>query len=295
MGKEKIIAEFEYKKYKSEVWINHKDRDRYYGNIYTPADYTKPYAIADWGIMKYAGDSLEEAHKRFECQVEMLIEQEQERKRQEEWESVTDYISVGQVFAIKPRAFEQRVKEGKFDKNLLIAVKGGVYAVPIYYITKAWDVLLKGSLPNAYMIGCEEEEDATEEDIKEFMEECQATRTRAEAYRDNELMKDVWKRHFGIDIDVLDVDFRVFDMHLEPNVSEDEYRDYFGDVPNGIYEWILGHINYSEEDSEARVSYDFAAALMEYTADVLRYRNECSESPFDIMKKISIWQLKTIQ
>ena len=287
MGKEKIIAEFEYKEYKSEVWINHKDRDRYYGNVYTPADYTKPYAIADWGVMKYAGDSLEKARKQFEWQVEMLIEQEQERKRQEEWESVTDYISVGQVCAIHPRKFEQRVKEGKFDKNLLTAVKGGVYAVPIYYITKAWDVLLKGSLPNAYMIGCEEDDDYTEEDVREFNEENGVTRTRAEASQDNDRMKEIWKEYFGIDVDALDVDFRVFDMHLEPNVSEDEYRYYFGDVPNGIYEWILGHINYSEEDSEAKVSYDFAAALMEYTADVLQYRDECADCESFYDTKIS--------
>ena len=287
MGKEKIIAEFEYKGYKSEVWINHKDRDRYYGNVYTPTDYTKPYAIADWGVMKYAGDSLEEARKQFEWQVEMLIEQEQERKRQEEWEQVTDYISVSQVCAIHPRKFEQRVKEGKFDKTLLTAVKGGVYAIPIYYITKAWDVLLKGSLPNAYMIGCEEDDDYTEEDVREFNEENGVTRTRAEASQDNDRMKEIWKEYFGIDIDALDVDFRVFDIHLEPNVSEDEYRYYFGDVPNGIYEWILGHINYSEEDSRARVSYDFAAALMEYTADVLQYRDECADCESFYDTKIS--------
>ena len=288
MEDEKII--FEYRGYKSEAYVNHKAHNRIHGNIYSPGKWDKP--LNGWS---YAANDVEDARKSFEKCVEELIEAEAESVRQQEWEQVTDHISVGQVFAIKPRAFEQRVKEGKFDKNLLIAVKGGVYAVPIYYITKAWDVLLKGSLPNAYMIGCEEEEDATEEDIKEFMEECQATRTRAEAYRDNELMKDVWKRHFGIDIDVLDVDFRVFDMHLSPNVSYDEYRDYFCDVPNGIHEWILDPINYCENDYPDGVRYHVAASLMEYTADVLQYRDECSESPFDIMKKISIWQLKITQ
>ena len=292
MANEKVIAEFEYKGYKSEVWINHKDRNRYYGYIYTPDNPTQPYAIPDWGVMPYAGDNLEEARRRFEWQVEMLIEQEQERKRQEEWESVTDYISVSQVCAIHPRKFEQRIKEGKFDKNLLTAVKGGVYAVPIYYITKAWDVLLKGSLPNAYMIGCEEDDDYTEEDIREFIEENGVTRMRAEACRDNDRMTEIWKGCFGIDIDALEVDFSVFDMHLEPNVSGDERGYYFEDVPNGIYEWILGYINYSEDSTEAKVSYDFAAALMEYAADVLQYRDECPESSFDTMRRLATWQLE---
>lgn len=288
MENEKFI--FEYKGYKSEVHVNPKDHYRLHGNIYLPENWEKPYRGSS-----YAANNIEDARKSFEKIVEELIEAREESIRQKEWERVTDHVSVGQVFAIKPRKFEQRIKDGKFDKNLLIAVKGGVYAVPIYYMTKAWDVLLKGSLPNAYMIGCEEDEDATEEDVKEFMEECNASRTRAEAYRDNELMKDVWKRHFGIDIDTLEVDFCVFDMHLEPNVSCKEYRAYFEDVPDGIYEWILDAINYCENDYPDGVRYHVAASLMEFTADVLRYRDECAESPFDIMKNISIWQLKTIQ
>ncbi len=294
MEKKEIIAEFEYKGYKSEVWINHKDRDRYYGNIYTPKDWSKPYFVADWLEACYAGDNLEEARQRFESKAEMLIEREQERKLQEEWESVTDYRSVGSIFCIYPKMFERRINAGEFDKSLLIAVKGGVYEVPLYYVTKAWDILLKGSLHNAYMIGCEEEEGATEEDIREFMVENQATRTRCEAYQDNAKIKELWKKYFDIDIDALEVDFRKFDMHLEPNVTEKEYYWYFCDVPNGIHEWILGWINYREkENSEGAVSYDAVSSLMEYAADVLQYRDECLE--YESTNNIDTWQLKITQ
>lgn len=270
MEDNKIVLE--YKGYKSELWINHKDRDRYYGNFYTPDDLTSPKSI-DGDNCKYAADTIEEARRRFEFQVERDIECREYRIKQNIWERETDHVSVKHVFAIHPRKFEERVKEGKFDKSLLTAVKGGIYEVPLYYVTKAWDVLLKGSLPNAWMIGLEEEEDYTEEEVKEFIEDYNVSRMRDEAIRDNDSMKEIWKEQFGIDIDALDVDFQKFNMHIYPNVTFEEARDYFWDVPDGIYEWILDWINYSEDKSKGEISHDAVSSLMEYAADVLNEKH----------------------
>ena len=61
-------------------------------------------------------------------------------------------------------------------------------------------------------------------------------------------------------------------MHLPPNVTYEEYQDYFMDVPEGIDEWILCGINHPNRDI---VTHDEVSALMEFTAEVLlRRRNE---------------------
>ena len=193
------------------------------------------------------------------------------KERCKEWKSTTDFESVRCVFNILPDEFRKRVENNTFDKSLLTSVKGGDYEVPLYYVTKAWDVLLKGSLfPIDFMIGPEEDEDCTENDIKEFLAEKNATRTRCKACNDNDNMKAVWKEFFDIDIDSLEVDFLKYNMHIPPNVSYEEYFEYFKDIPDGIEEWILFGINYPESEE---IAYDYVSALMEFTAQVLMWRN----------------------
>lgn len=119
------------------------------------------------------------------------------------------------------------------------------------------------------MIEPEEEEDCTEADIQEFLAEEKATRTRCEACQANNKMKNMWKELFNIDIDNLDIDFLQFNKHLPPNVTYEEYRDYFVYVPEGIDEWILCGINHPDSDI---VTHDEVSSLMEFTAEVLLRR-----------------------
>lgn len=152
------------------------------------------------------------------------------------------------------------------------AVSGGDYSVPLFYVTKAWDILLKGSLePISFKIGPEEDDDYTDEDLAEFIADEYATRTRCEACRANDQMKDLWKELFDIDIDSLEVNFSQFDMHLPPNVTTKEYEVYFDDVPDGVNEWILDCINHPEFEG---ITFDAVSSLMEFTAQVLLWRED---------------------
>ena len=240
---------------------------RIHGRICPPEEPETP--LEHWG---FAQDNIEDATQFFKSQVEKIISYRAYKKDLVEWKKVTDYESVRSVVDIVPDKFRQRVKDGIFDKSLLDGVKGGCYAPPLYYVTKAWDIILKGTLePMDFMIGPEEDDDCTEESIAEFLRENNATRSRCDACKDNDRMKVLWKELFDIDIDTLEVDFHLFDMHLPPNVSKKEYEDYFGDVPNGINEWILGSVNYPENES---IFHDSVASLMEFTAQVLLWRED---------------------
>lgn len=257
----------EHKGYRGLLRWNEHDNNRIYGEICTPEDPDTP--LENWG---FAQDSIEDAEKFFKSQVERIIANRTYNKDLIEWRKVTDYESVRSVMDIVPDKFKQRVKDGLFDKSLLYGVKGGCYAVPLYYVTKAWETILKGSLePIDHYIGPEEEDDCTDESIAEFLSEINGTRSRCEACRDNDRMKALWKELFDIDIDVLDVDFHRFDKHLPPNVSMKEYEDYFDNVPYGINEWILGSVNYPENES---IFHDSVASLMEFTAQVLLWRED---------------------
>ncbi len=162
-----------------------------------------------------------------------------------------------------PDEFQERISSPDFDRKLIEGVVGGDYTVPLYYVTKAWDILLKGTLDVwSFMIGPEEDDDFSEETLKEFMEEEGATRSRGQATIDNDKMKALWKAQFGIDIDELDVDFTIFDMHIPPKVKPNEYNDYFLDVPDGIVEWIMCGINHPT----GGVTFDSVSSLMEFTA-----------------------------
>ena len=258
------ITQLEYKGYKALITLNPTD-NRFLGKICTPEN---PLTPMDY--WKFAGNDIEEARKRFHSQVEKILSYKYFEERRQEWKSNTDYKSVRCVMNILPNEFEQRIKDNMFDNSLLMPVKGGDYEVPLYYATKAWDVILKGELfPIDFMIGPEEDIACTEEDIKEFLEENNYTRSRCGACKDNDKMKLIWKEYFNIDIDSLEIDFLQYDMHLPPNVSRDAYQDYFMDVPDGIDEWIMGGIN--RPDSEC-VSHDELSALMEFTAEVLLRR-----------------------
>lgn len=254
----------EYKGYKALLTLNPSD-NRLWGEICSPENPSAP--MDSWG---FAGDDIKKAEDVFRYQVEKIISYKEFNEKCHECKSKTDFESVRCVMNILPKEFEQRISENKFDATLLDAVKGGDYEVPLYYVTKAWDIILKGELfPIDFMIGPEEEEDCTEADIQEFLAEEKAIRTRCEACRDNNKMKNVWKESFNIDIDTLNIDFSQFNMHLPPNVSYEEYQDYFMDVPEGIDEWILCGINHPSSDI---VTHDEVSALMEFTAEVLLRR-----------------------
>lgn len=258
------IPVLEYKGYRAILTLNPRD-NRLWGKICTPENSTTP--MDSW---EFAGDNIEEAEEKFHYQVEKILSRQKFNKKCLDWKSNTDFESVRCVMNILPDEFQRRVVENKFDHSLLTTVKGGDYEVPLYYVTKAWDVILKGELfPIDFMIGPEEDEDCTEEDIKDFFEEENASRSRCEACADNEKMKVLWKEYFNVDIDTLEVDFLKYNMHLPPNVTDDEYDYYFRDVPEGVDEWIIGGINHPDSDI---VTHDEVSALMEFTAEVLLRR-----------------------
>ena len=252
----------EYKGFRGVLEMNNA---RIHGRICTPEEPQTP--SSNWGFTR---DDIDSARKAFEDQVEEIIRNRQYNDAFSQWLKVTDYESIICVQDMLPDRFEKRVKEGKFDKSLLDGVKGGCYVVPLYYVTKAWETILKGSLEAMdYWIGPEEEDDCTEETIAEFLKEKNATRSRCGACRDNDRMKALWKELFDIDLDSLEIDFHQFDMHLPPNVSEKEYERHFNHVPTGINEWILDSVNHTDGTSTA---HDGVSALMEFTAQVLLWR-----------------------
>lgn len=218
-------------------------------------------------------ENEEEAKQRFALSVDRMIEKQEYQKAEKTWESSVDYKSIAAVINIIPNVFEKRILSDQFDNKLLIGVEGGDYIVPLYYITKAWDTILKGTLGDiAFMIGPEEDEDFSEEELKLFLKEEHATRSRGEAIRQNDQMKVIWQKYFNIDIDSIDVDFTKFDMHLPPNVSKDEHYWYFYNYIDGVREWFLPVINHP---SETWALHDATSCLMEFTANIIKYeRNE---------------------
>lgn len=242
--------------------------DLRYAGVFYDKDHPEK-AIDGYGIF---ADDADDARPYFESTVNKIIERKEWDNKSRQWEaSGVDRESIGCVFDILPERFKERIESGAFDKHLLEAVPGGDYEVPLYYVTKAWDVLLKGKLDiYAFMIGPEEDErgEDYEEALREFMAEEGATRTRPQAIEDNDKMKAVWKDLLGIDVDAVDVDFAKFNMHLPPNVSEDESDYYFEDVPDGVFEWILDGINNPNGTS----TFDSVSALMEFAAFILRHQ-----------------------
>lgn len=228
----------------------------------------QPTTNSEFPFFWYA-DNIEEAKARFAASIDRMIEQQEYKRKSAKWKEEVDYKTIAAVVNILPDVFEKRIQEGHFDKILLQQVKGGDYVVPLYYVTKAWDNLLKGSLGTlSFMIGPEEDDDFSEEELQQFLKDENATRSRGEAIIQNDMMKEVWKKYFRIDIDALNVDFTKYDMHLPPKVSRDEYYWYFDDVPDGVNEWILHPVNYPSTDW---ILHDFVSCLMEFTANVIQF------------------------
>ena len=250
----------EYKGYTTVCEPNPNDRERLYGRIFPPDNPSVP--LEHWS---FTSDTINEAEKSFKSVVEKVLVHKAFDDTQEEWIHSVDYHSIRTVFNILPDEFERRIRFGYFDKSLLEGVKGGDYVVPLYYVTKAWDVLLKNSLGLvAFKIGPEEDDDVEdyESELSMFMEEIGATRTRRQAIEQNDQIKEIWKEKLDINIDEINVDFKKYNMHLPPHVSEDVFYDYFQDVPDGVEEWIMYGIN----KPEARCTFDAVSCLMEFTA-----------------------------
>lgn len=213
-------------------------------------------------------DNEEEARLRFAESVDQMIQHQEYNKTLEQWKLNTDYRSIASVVNILPDVFEGRIKSGQFDRTLLDGVEGGTYVVPLYYVTKAWDTLLKGTLGlQSFRVGPEEDDDFSEETLREFMEEEEATRSRTEAVAQNDIMKGLWKKYFDIDIDSIAVDFAKFDMHMPPNVSQDDMYYYFDEPMEGVAEWVMGPVNFPDEDW---CLHDMVSCLMEFTAYVIK-------------------------
>lgn len=263
------ISEFKfyYKGYFTICTPRAKDNNRLYGRIYDETEPQKP--LKDWA---FAADNPEEAENRFQNMVEKVIQHDAFKNLNNNWKQNVDSKTIGIVFDIMPEEFRARIESKQYDPNIIEKVIGGNYEVPLYYVTKAWDVLLKGSIgSHAFMIGPEEDEiENYESELELFMHETGATRTRQEAIKQNDEMKILWKQFFSIDIDALDIDFKKFDMHLEPKVSEDEYYEYFQEVPDGVVEWIMQGINQPKGDC----TFDSVSCLMEFVALIEREREE---------------------
>lgn len=246
----------EYKGYSTTTMISVKDL-RFYGKFISP-DKTE---VEGWEI---AANNYPEFKTSFESVVEKIIENDKWNRTNKEWINNTDTISIGCVFNILPVVFKERIVKKQYDLSLNTVVKGGAYEVPLYYVTKAWDILLKGDLcHNEFRVEYDPEYDDEPVD-----------RTLEDAISQNDEMKSIWKELLGIDIDLLDVNFFVYNKHLPPNASEDEMYCYFQDVPDGIEEWILDGIN----SPKGGVQFDYVSSLMEFTAYTLYERqlnNKC--------------------
>lgn len=214
----------------------------------------------------FSVNTLEEAMPLFKSMVERYLQNKAFKRKNEEWLSQTDYESISDVLNIHPKSFKQRVLDGKFDTSLLESVQGGDYAIPLFYVTKAWDEILKGKLNELDFMICSEEDEGTMVDDEEMLSEKQATRRRSEAISQNDEMKLLWKELFNIDIDEIEIDFNQYNMHMPPNISSEDADLYFNDVPDGIVEWIPQRINYEDDNS---VTFDSVSCLMEFTAYVI--------------------------
>ncbi len=238
----------EYKGYTTVSSIGKYDL-RYYGEIYTPAKVKEK----NWG---FASDNYYEFKDHFESMVDEIISRKEWKRRNEEWKnSGIDISSIACVFDILPDKFRERIGNGKYDKTLNTKVNGGFYEVPLYYVTKAWDVLLKGDLCDC-VYKVEYDPDLDDDPVDRLLEQ---------AISQNNEMKALWKDKFDIDIDCLDVDFTLFNRHIIPNVSKNSMYSYFQSVPNGIEEWILDGINFPGSN----ICFDSVSCLMEFTAYIL--------------------------
>lgn len=85
--------------------------------------------------------------------------------------------------------------------------------VPLYYVTKAWDVLLKNSLGVwSFMIGPEEDEDISEESLKLFLKYEGATWSRVQAEK-SRFFRDFFPRNaLGNTLIAIDIEKTTLNM-----------------------------------------------------------------------------------
>lgn len=91
------------------------------------------------------------------------------------------------VFNIRPDDLQKIYDSGNFDNNLIDNIGGCRCLLPIYYITKLWDLALNDGTWNPKL-------------------QLQLD----DANRRNELLKDFWKKQYSINIDELTIDFSLY-------------------------------------------------------------------------------------
>lgn len=264
------LPTLKYRGYLGILRLNNKDRNRVYGSI---ASIDKVNTIISKDC--FAGDDIDSVNDAFHNVVNNLIENEKFKKEQVEWKACTDWQTVASVFNILPEKFRERVECKIIDPAIIERVKGSDYEVPLYFVTKAWDYVLSGSLcgfgfmiqPTPSIDG----EPPTKEDIAEFIAENNPKRMKEEARAQNNEMKMIWKEYFNIDIDLIEIDFNRFNMHMFPQVSHYREHQYFIEGPEGVYEWILSPVNYPDANY---IFFDCVSALMEYCAYLQRERED---------------------
>lgn len=257
MRKDNNLPVLNHRGYLGYLYVNEKDRNRIYGSIVREGDSDKVLAVC-------AGDNIDKVTRTFIVFVESIISDEEFLAQNRIWKEKTDWRSIAAVFNMLPDAFENRIISGAFDEKLLEAVPGGNYVVPLYYVTKAWEFLLKGSLASySFMVSPDEEDGEVSDDYVNYKG---MKRLRDEAIRQNDLMKSVWKKYYGVDVDKLAFHPSNYNMHMVPNVSMDEYYDFFSSVPDGVAEWIFNHVNFPDREW---ITFDAVSALMEFCCFML--------------------------
>lgn len=231
-----------------------KNSERLCGVIYAPGKTDVP--VEDIQIF---GKDVNEINDRFVSKIDFLIHQADFQSKLEKWKSEIDYLSVAAVMNILPDVFERRIKNGDFDSNLLQGVVGHDYVVPLYYVTKAWDLIMRMSTDDGLFYLSISDSDKEDPDFN--------YRTRLQAIEENERLKTLWKCYFNIDIDALEIDFLQYNMHMPPNVSEHDSWIYFCDPPNGMDEWITDFVFFPSEDW---ILHDAVSSLMELAAMVTK-------------------------
>lgn len=149
MNDNNTLPTYTHQGYISRLWYNDKDRNRIYGSI-CRAESPDIVSVDTC----FAGDTLEEVKERFISCVNRHIWIKNYKAKQTEWKSRTNFESIAAVYNILPKEFRKLIDDHKFDETFIDVVKGGAYEVPLYYVTKAWDFILNGSLCGCgFMIG----------------------------------------------------------------------------------------------------------------------------------------------
>ena len=91
------------------------------------------------------------------------------------------------VFNIRPKELQEIFDGGNFDNNLIENIGGTRCLLPIYYITKLWDLALNDGTWNPK--------------LQPQLDE---------ANKRNGILKEFWKEHYAINLDELSIDFSLY-------------------------------------------------------------------------------------